>query len=245
LSESFHDEFKSFDDIEREYEDLGGVNFNNIWDWVIFFRWIINAVFIGLPFTGYLVFSLGWNVVLNIAFNRWWAGGNLYLVINSLFNLIQAWNGFFLMFEFPAYLDWFKVSRVFSLEAGVVYNAIYFWQVWEAYKSIWLYDYETQGPMSTFEVLKVMYLVYNLILHIPIVPLNIAIIAKEFEISKFQLIGDWSKGQYTGTDGEALQNNDFGNELKDFFWPFNPLNWINVFWYFFMGVPFWDLFKEL
>lgn len=78
--------------------------------------------------------------------------------------------------EVPAYLDWFKISRVYSLESAVIYNIFYVWLGWELYSSIWLYDYETKGPMSTFDLLKVMYLVYNFILHVPITVINFVII---------------------------------------------------------------------
>ena len=149
-------------------------------DWLLFFRWIINALFVGIPFSGYLCFTVIWNLVLNIKFNKWWAGFNFYLLLNTAYNLIQAWNALWLVFEVPVYLEWCKLIRVYSLESAVFYNLIYTWFAYQLYKSVWNYDYESMGPPSVFETFKDMYLIYNLILHFFILPINFMIIAKEF-----------------------------------------------------------------
>lgn len=78
----------SFQDIMNKYEELGGVTWSNIWEWFVYFRFVFNAVFIGFPWTIFLVLSVVWNVVLNAYLNRWWAGGNVYLVANTIFGLI-------------------------------------------------------------------------------------------------------------------------------------------------------------
>jgi hypothetical protein len=135
-----------------------------------------------MPFDIYLLFSIVWNLVLNIKFNKWWAGGNVYLILNTVFNLSQAFNAIWLVFEFPVYLQWFKVARFFSLVAAVLYNSVYAYFAYALYSSIYEYDYETMGAPSVFETFKDMYMIYNLVLHIPIIPLNMMIIGKEIEI---------------------------------------------------------------
>jgi len=127
------EEIPSIDEIEQEYQDLGGFTWANIWEWVIFFRWIINAVFLAFPFSIYLGFTVILNFFLNTHFNRYWAGGNVYLLLNTVFNVVQAFNCFWLVFEVPVYLDWFKLTRVFSFESAIAYNLIYFWFMWKTY----------------------------------------------------------------------------------------------------------------
>lgn len=107
FEEEIQEEIPSIDAIEKESEELGGLTWSNWWEWLLYFRWIINAIFIGLPFVAYEVFSITWNLVLNIWFNRWWAGGNLYLIVNTVYFLEQALNALWLVFEVPIYLEWF------------------------------------------------------------------------------------------------------------------------------------------
>ena len=51
------------------------------------FRWVFNFVFIFIPYFVISIACFSWNVVLNISFNKLWAGGNLWLVGNTLFLL--------------------------------------------------------------------------------------------------------------------------------------------------------------
>ena len=132
----FEEEVPSIDAIEQEYKDLGGVTWDNSWEWLLFFRWVINALFVGVPFTIYSTFSVLWNIFLNFKFNRMWAGGNVYLIFNTVFMIVQTFNAFWLVLEVPAYLDWFKLSRVYSLEAAVVYNLVYAWFAYKLYTSV-------------------------------------------------------------------------------------------------------------
>jgi hypothetical protein len=41
-----------------------------------------------MPFSLFLGIATAWNVVLNIEFNKWWAGGNVYLVANTVFFIL-------------------------------------------------------------------------------------------------------------------------------------------------------------
>lgn len=104
-----------------------------------------------------------------------------------------------MVFEVPVYLEYLKLARVYSLEAAVIYNTVYFVFLIQLYKSFYEYDYETMGAPTAFEAFKDMFLVYNLIMHVFILPINLMIIFKEFETANIQVIGE-------------MVNYDFGEE---------------------------------
>ena len=88
FEQDIQEEIPSFKDMEKEYDELGGITWSNLWEWFIYFRWVINALFTGLPFSIFLGLASAWNIVLNIHFNKWWAGGNVYLVLNTVYSFI-------------------------------------------------------------------------------------------------------------------------------------------------------------
>ena len=204
---------------------------------MLYFRWIFNAIFFATPMALYILFSMVWNIFLNIHFNRWWAGGNLYLMVNTLFNLVQGANAIWLVYEIPVYLDWFKLNRVFSFEAAIFYNALYAFLAWKTYQSVFQYDYVTRGPPDSFEVFKDMFLVYNLILHVWILPINFVTIAKEIELEYVNLFTDWATTD-RNQDDASLGEEDALNLLN----LFNPFTWVDWFWWFWFGYSFYDLF---
>jgi len=91
-------------DLQEEEEELGKLNSSNVWDYLMYFRWVINAVFVALPFMFYYFLSLAWNLYINIYFNHWWAQFNVYLLANTVYNLWQGVNAVYLAFEIPLYL---------------------------------------------------------------------------------------------------------------------------------------------
>ena len=46
-------------------------------------RWLINALIFGLPWFALFILGMLYNIYFNIVFNRIWAGGNWWLVLNS------------------------------------------------------------------------------------------------------------------------------------------------------------------
>jgi hypothetical protein len=128
---------------------------------------------VAFPFAGYWFLSIGYNFYLNIKFNKWWAGGNVYLIMNTVFNVVQGLNAFWLCFEIPIYLRSQKLTRSFSLEMAFFYNLIYLMFL---YQLLTFIKDDSVTPMDSF---KVMFYAYNLILHAPILPINAIIMFKE------------------------------------------------------------------
>ena len=62
-------------------------------------RWLANAWGIGVPYSLYIVLSVAFNVMVNIDWNHYWAGGNLFLLANTAYLLSQAFFSTLLMFE--------------------------------------------------------------------------------------------------------------------------------------------------
>jgi len=50
--------------------------------------YILNVVLIAVPWTILGAVLIGWNLFLNIDFNEGWAGGNLWLIGNSVYLII-------------------------------------------------------------------------------------------------------------------------------------------------------------
>ena len=50
--------------------------------------YILNMVFIAVPWTIFGVILISWNLYLNIAFNEGWAGGNLWLIFNTVYLIL-------------------------------------------------------------------------------------------------------------------------------------------------------------
>lgn len=56
-----------------------------IWQKLMVMKWIINMWTVGIPWCFVLFFIFMWNIYVNIFWNKFWAGGNLYLMFNTFF----------------------------------------------------------------------------------------------------------------------------------------------------------------
>jgi len=88
-------------------------------------RWVINAVVVGIPFSVFMATACGFNIWANIVFNKWWAGGNVYLMAQTAYMVCGAVFATFLMFEINVILKWAKLMRTWVLISAIVYNFIY------------------------------------------------------------------------------------------------------------------------
>jgi len=51
-------------------------------------KWIINFWLAGVPYLLYCIVSLAYNIFVNIAWNDWWAEGNIFLLANTLYLVV-------------------------------------------------------------------------------------------------------------------------------------------------------------
>ena len=54
-------------------------------DYLSFFRWIVNALFVGIPWFGFSISMFIVNIAGNIWLNKWWSDGNPLLIMSTIY----------------------------------------------------------------------------------------------------------------------------------------------------------------
>lgn len=185
LEDDVTEEIKEFNEDLPNYDIFWDDNqLNSLWDYVMYFRWAINFLLVGIPMSQVIIWGYLWNVWFNIHLNNFWAHGNLYLMVMSLFVIMQSWNAMFLVFEIPAYLRWTKPFRSLSLEWGSIFNIIYLGFVFRYRQTV--NAAQKKGDAATgIEIFENLFYLYNLVLHGPLFFVNLAIISKELSLEKW------------------------------------------------------------
>jgi hypothetical protein len=155
------------------------------WTYIYYFRWFLNFIFVGCPYMFWSSMMVIVNIVLNILLNKWWAGGNWLLIFNTgylIFQTIMSWP---LVFEIPFYLRNLRYFRLFSSGLAFVYTGLYAFVVFD-----WIYqlDWEPESVYEDYQFLDIivnMYLGYNVLFNIHLMPVNFAIISKEIFLEIF------------------------------------------------------------
>lgn len=155
---------------------------DSVWQFMLVFRWILNLVVVGFPWTFISQIFFAWNVLFNAKWNFLWAGGNVYLVANTVFAYIQTWMSVFVVWEIPFYMRHFKFFRLLSLMAGIVYNFFYWSAVADFVILLFYFDKDT---FDIFYLMQAMFSGYNIVLHFPITIVNSVILGKEIVLEMF------------------------------------------------------------
>lgn len=188
---------------------------------VKYYRWLINFWLIGVPYLLFVIAANVWNIWFNAQLNDWWADGNLYLLLNTYFGIWQSIDIVFLVFELPVYLKAMKDARALSYGGAVLYNVFYLWIASEFVYTVF-FGGKKDGAFDVFDLLKIMFYGYNIVLHGPIAVMNGVTILKEIMLEFTALITD---------DLDlALNTTDLENGVVDLTWFLNPLSWLDVFW---------------
>jgi len=90
-----------------------------------YYRWVANFWFIGIPYFSFTVLANIWNLWFNLDWNYFWAGANLFLLLNTWFGLIQSFYSVMIVLEIPVWLKHAKNVRMQSLQVAVVWNFIF------------------------------------------------------------------------------------------------------------------------
>lgn len=183
------------------------------------FRWIINLIFVGMPWAFISQLFFAWNVLFNAKWNFLWAGGNVYLIFNTVFAYIQTWLSVFVVWEMPYYMQHFRLIRLISLVAGILYNTLYLVSVADFLILLFEQDKET---IDIFYLLQAMFFGYNIILHFPITIVNLAIFLKEVLLEMFQA----SSKKHGHNVDLALGLYDIYSFWSTFFDILNPVNYL-------------------
>ena len=137
---------------------------------------------IGVPWVLSATLGVGFNMYLNEADNRFWAEGNIFLIVNSIFMIIQWALSIPLIFEWQYYLKTWKILRLNALISAILYTLVYAFFVFEFFNiaNSWTGTVDDQST-----VLVDLLIGYNLVLHAPTVFINLGIVAKESSLELF------------------------------------------------------------
>jgi hypothetical protein len=118
----FKDNFEiSIDNYDQD--DLDGADYI---DYIDYYRYMINLVFVALPWAVVSIACVGWNLYFNANWNEMWAGGNVWLMANTFYILFQGFASVMLAFELPIWLRTFRTTRFWSFVFATVYNLVFF-----------------------------------------------------------------------------------------------------------------------
>lgn len=151
------------------------------------FRWLLNLAIIAIPWGFISQVFLFYNLFFNIDWNFIWAGGNVFLIVNTVIAVQMTMHSVLLVTELPLWIMWNKFGRWIFLGVAIVYNILYTGFLTDFLLLIYGYDKEeyddtTYGVIYTMES---MFFAYNLILHFPICIVNAVVILKEFTLEFF------------------------------------------------------------
>lgn len=201
---------------------------DDFWEGLDYFKYIVNIVFIVLPMILFELLFVVYNFYFNIAWNRWWANGNIYLIVNTLYLLYQCFISLLIAIEYPFFMRTFRMFRFFGLLGALYYNLLFLGIGIEWYRELYLEDEATYESYEVGDVLFNMFLIYNVILHFPVVFVNGFIITKELTLEFWQFLSSLDE---EGGDPEindlALGFWDLLNIWDDSLWFLDPRTWIN------------------
>ena len=153
--------------------------------YIYYFRWVFNFFVVGLPYFTVSTLMVVINLLLNVLFNKIWGGGNFLLIFNSFYLVIQTVFSWPLMLEIPFYLSHMRFFRLLSVLAALIYTAVYGFVVADWMFQLYFEPENAYESYSLFDVLVNMFLAYNIIFHLHVIPVNFSIILKEILLELF------------------------------------------------------------
>jgi len=176
---------------------------------------------IGVPWSFINLIMIGYNLFCNISWNQWWAHGNVFLLYNTYYAVIQGALSVWLIFEIPFYMRHFKFFRYISLFAALAYNFVFFAGVID-FLALLFVDEKTQ--LNLFYMIEAGMFAFSGMVHFPIVILNNAIIFKEFVLEFIHL--SISRHGRNNDDHTALGLYDFAQFFYLVLTAVNPLTYL-------------------
>lgn len=191
-------------DIEHDFDTIGEDIYPDGREWVEedhawyeylgYFRWIFNFVFVGAPWMVWSIVFCILNLVMNIILNDWWADGNLLLVYNSVYLIVQTIMSWPLIFEIPFYLQHLRIFRMISTTWCVLYSFFYVFVVFDWLFQIYFEPTKAYEDYQFIDIVINMFLAYNVLFNIHIMPVNIMILLKEVTLEIFPPMLDQDTG---------------------------------------------------
>ena len=189
------------------------------WNKLMVFRFVFNFLFAGLPFCTFGIAAIVFNLYVNIAWNKFWAGGNLWLLFNTVYLWLQFFMAIPLMFEIGFILRWTKPIRFLTLISSLTYNFWYFIGVVEWLSDIFLKSNEKKGKESHPEIDVILQTIvaYNLMIHLSTFMINLFISNQELMIFFFDAVLNLRA---------PSEDNRMQLAIYDLGHMFNPVYWV-------------------
>lgn len=197
---------------ETLYPDAGEyiAKKHNWYEYFGYFRWVLNFLWVGIPWVFTSQMLIVANFVFNIWLNQWWADGNFFLLFNTFFIIVETWGSYPLIFEIPWWIKHTRLIRVLVTGMAVAYTCTYFGGLAGWVYQLW-FEPESQYEEYDFvSVMENMFLIYSLIFHLHILPVNFMILWKELSLEFFSML-DTDK--------------DDGLDMEDVADTANPVSW--------------------
>lgn len=125
-----------------------------------------------------------YNFWFNIKWNFLWAGGNVFLLANTVYMMQMTVHSSLIVIEMPIWMGSNKWGRWFELILATIYNIAFTGFLTDFLLLLYVYDKTEYGFIAEFES---MFFAYNLILHCPIAILNFVVIFKELSLEFIQM----------------------------------------------------------
>ena len=159
------------------------------------------------------------NIIINIGFNDGWAAGNIFLISQTAYLLIQYFQSVLLYLEVDPWLKYMKFIRIGSLFMAWAYLMAY---IAFSILLVVILDDLDGSEVTYMSMFTVMTLSYNLIFHTPVLLVNLMIVIKEISMEFLQFVNDLAG---TGMDDYSLAAHNFLDMIVDI------TNWINPWWW--------------
>lgn len=163
----------------------------NLFAFFVALKWVWLVIIIGIPWIIFSQLSIVYNIVFNAWLNAGWAEGNLWLLFNTWYAIVQSWLSYAIVLEIYPLMKWGILFRIASFISAWIYNSIYFISLiaWGSEMLLLpLKGDDYLDEMSVIDVVMNMTFVYNSIQHAPICFINIVIILKEIQIWIYEFI---------------------------------------------------------
>jgi hypothetical protein len=167
------------------------MSLSNFFAFVVAIKWVFLVLIIGIPWLVFSQLCIIYNIVFNAWLNAGWAEGNLWLLGNTFYAIIQTWLSYGIIFEIYPYMKWGFLFRIGSFFAAIAYNCLYFFMLagWSTEMLMLPSRDETFiDEIGFLDVFINMLFVYNSIQHSPICFINMIIIGKEIQIWWYEFL---------------------------------------------------------
>jgi len=144
-----------------------------------YFRWFANFIFVASPWFLFSLVMFVFNLVFNIWLNDFWADGNAILIFNTVYLGVQTMLSWPLIYEIPLYINQLRFLRTFSVTIAVMYMMAYVFILLNWLYELYLEPEKTYEQYDLFDIFINMFLAYNVVFNIHILPVNFMILLKE------------------------------------------------------------------